>query len=189
LSYLIQQLNDHLLMMDEKESEYQRWITHIQKLDVDNEKRREEYESLLKERDSLAQEVQQKNYERSQLQEKLKVTEKALGKRERQNSERLDQIHGLKQSTKALQREIYNLKRFPIASESSANKTSEKGKPLNNHRWMRSGGSDPTECDMIIKIQTLQKRLIRKTEEVNHPSSAYLFTISHLFRLSCFLGH
>ena len=38
--------------------------------------------------------------------------------------------------------------------------------PLNVHRWRKLEGSDPGTYEMIQKIQTLQKRLISKTEEV-----------------------
>ena len=38
--------------------------------------------------------------------------------------------------------------------------------PLNVHRWRKLEGSDPGAYEMIQKIQTLQKRLISKTEEV-----------------------
>merc|ERR1712183_376281 len=38
--------------------------------------------------------------------------------------------------------------------------------PMNIHRWRKLEGSDPTTYEMIQKIQTLQKRLIGKTEEV-----------------------
>ena len=38
--------------------------------------------------------------------------------------------------------------------------------PMNVHRWRKLEGSDPATYEMIQKIQTLQKRLIMKTEEV-----------------------
>jgi hypothetical protein len=38
--------------------------------------------------------------------------------------------------------------------------------PMNVHRWRKLEGSDPGTLEMIQKIQTLQKRLIAKTEEV-----------------------
>lgn len=38
--------------------------------------------------------------------------------------------------------------------------------PLNVHRWRKLEGSDPTTFELIRKVQTLQKRLIAKTEEV-----------------------
>lgn len=47
--------------------------------------------------------------------------------------------------------------------------------PLNVHRWRKLEGSDPSTYEMIQKIQTLQKRLIAKTEEVG----ACLLSHSH----------
>ena len=38
--------------------------------------------------------------------------------------------------------------------------------PNNIHRWRKLEGSDPSTFEMVQKIQTLQKRLIAKTEEV-----------------------
>ena len=38
--------------------------------------------------------------------------------------------------------------------------------PLNIHRWRKLEGTDPDTWEMLQKIQTLQKRLIKKTEEV-----------------------
>merc|ERR1711988_1811352 len=38
--------------------------------------------------------------------------------------------------------------------------------PMNVHRWRKLEGSDPATYEMIQKIQTLQKRLIAKTEQV-----------------------
>jgi hypothetical protein len=37
---------------------------------------------------------------------------------------------------------------------------------MNIHRWRKLSGSDPSTFELITKIQTLQKRLIAKTEEV-----------------------
>lgn len=38
---------------------------------------------------------------------------------------------------------------------------------MNVHRWRKLEGTDPETFEMIQKIQSLQKRLIAKTEEVN----------------------
>lgn len=38
--------------------------------------------------------------------------------------------------------------------------------PLNYHRWRKLEGTDPETWELLQKIQTLQKRLIKKTEEV-----------------------
>ena len=37
---------------------------------------------------------------------------------------------------------------------------------MNIHRWRKLAGSDPSTFELVSKIQTLQKRLIAKTEEV-----------------------
>lgn len=37
---------------------------------------------------------------------------------------------------------------------------------MNIHRWRKLAGSDPSTYELIHKIQTLQKRLITKTQEV-----------------------
>lgn len=37
---------------------------------------------------------------------------------------------------------------------------------MNVHRWRKLEGSDPAAFEMIQKVQTLQRRLIAKTEEV-----------------------
>ncbi len=44
--------------------------------------------------------------------------------------------------------------------------TEELENPLNVHRWRKLLVEQPTAYEMIQKIQTLQKRLITKTEEV-----------------------
>lgn len=37
---------------------------------------------------------------------------------------------------------------------------------MNVHRWRRLEGTDPAKVELVKKIQSLQKRLIAKTEEV-----------------------
>jgi hypothetical protein len=61
---------------------------------------------------------------------------------------------------------------FPITSTHTTQVqvkalTEELENPLNVHRWRRLEGTDPQAYEMIIKIQTLQKKLTQKTEEVN----------------------
>lgn len=38
--------------------------------------------------------------------------------------------------------------------------------PMNHHRWNQLKGTDPDMFDLLSKVQSLQKRLIKKTEEV-----------------------
>lgn len=55
-----------------------------------------------------------------------------------------------------------------ILSEKTKNKalTDELENPLNVHRWRKLEATNQENFEKILKIQTLQRRLIAKTEEV-----------------------
>jgi len=53
--------------------------------------------------------------------------------------------------------------------------------PMNIHRWRKLEGSDPATYEMIQKIQTLQKRLISKTEEVKNKNTS-ICLCWHMYR-------
>lgn len=64
-------------------------------------------------------------------------------------------------------RELVAAQRELVAEKIKVKALSEElENPLNVHRWRKLEGSDPATYEMIQKIQTLQRRLIRKTEEV-----------------------
>ena len=66
-----------------------------------------------------------------------------------------------------LKREVHQLSRELLREKAKVKALSEElENPLNVHRWRKLEGSDPTAYEMVQKIQTLQKRLIAKTEEV-----------------------
>ena len=66
-----------------------------------------------------------------------------------------------------LKREVHHLGRELLRERTKVKALSEElENPLNVHRWRKLEGSDPSTFEMIQKIQTLQKRLIAKTEEV-----------------------
>ena len=66
-----------------------------------------------------------------------------------------------------LRNEIINLDAQLIKEKLSVKALSEElENPLNIHRWRKLEGTDPDTWEMLQKIQTLQKRLIKKTEEV-----------------------
>lgn len=65
-----------------------------------------------------------------------------------------------------LKREVYHLKRELLQEKTKVKALSEElENPMNVHRWRKLEGSDPATYEMIQKIQTLQRRLIAKTEE------------------------
>ena len=66
-----------------------------------------------------------------------------------------------------LKREVHHLGRELLQERTKVKALSEElENPLNVHRWRKLEGADPTAYEMIQKIQTLQRRLISKTEEV-----------------------
>merc|ERR1711904_746909 len=118
------------------------------------------------------------------LYEKIKIQQSTLQKGEIQYKERLDEIRHLKSNIAALKRElhiakqqvvniddlkkeVYRLQRELLQERTKVKALSEElENPMNVHRWRKLEGSDPDTYEMIQKIQTLQKRLIAKTEEV-----------------------
>jgi len=107
-----------------------------------------------------------------------------LNKGEIQYRQRLEDIRLLKLEVKKLRREknillksvanVDELRRelFHVQRELLRERTrckaleEELENPMNIHRWRKLEGSDPSTYEMIQKIQTLQRRLISKTEEV-----------------------
>ena len=118
------------------------------------------------------------------LYEKIKILQTTLKKGESQYSERLEDIKLLKYkigdlkcelrivTSKAseigdLRNEIIKLNRDLLVEKLQVKALSEElENPLNYHRWRKLEGTDPDTWEMLQKIQTLQKRLIKKTEEV-----------------------
>ena len=116
--------------------------------------------------------------------EKIKIQQSTLRKGESQYQERLNDLRVLKLKVKDLMRELMIVKSkgkqmddvkrevFHLQKELLQEKTKVKAlseeleNPMNVHRWRKLEGSDPATYEMIQKIQTLQKRLISKTEEV-----------------------
>lgn len=67
-----------------------------------------------------------------------------------------------------LKREIYLLQKEYLEQQQKAKYLyDELQKPFNVHRWRKLECTDPETYENIQKIQSLQKRLIAKTEEVS----------------------
>merc|ERR1712178_288752 len=136
------------------------------------------------ERDILGTQLIRRNDELALLYEKIKIQQSTLQKGEIQYKERLEEIRTLRIKIAALKRElhiakqqvanldslkkeVYQLQRDLLQERTKVKALSEElENPMNVHRWRKLEGSDPATYEMIQKIQTLQKRLISKTEEV-----------------------
>jgi len=66
-----------------------------------------------------------------------------------------------------LKHEVHHLQRELLEERTKVKALSQElENPINVHRWRKLSGSDPDQFESIQKIQTLQKRLIEKTEQI-----------------------
>eukprot|EP00955_Chlamydomonas_euryale_P009494 101406-Chlamydomonas_euryale.AAC.4 len=156
----------------------------INEADQERIRQKKEYDVVVNERDILGTQLIRRNDELALLYEKIKIQQSTLSKGQIQYRDRLNEIrvlkiklndlkrelHILKSSVAnidVLKREVHQLGRELLQERTKVKALSEElENPLNVHRWRKLEGSDPSTYEMIQKIQTLQKRLIAKTEEV-----------------------
>ncbi|RLN50001.1 hypothetical protein BBJ29_002772 [Phytophthora kernoviae] len=170
--------------INNQDAEVRKLSTLIRRMDDEALEQRKEYDQVINERDILGTQLIRRNDELALLYEKLKIQQSTLSKGEAQYQERLQDIRVLKLKVTDLKRELYiakhqvgqadELKRevYHLQRELLQEKTKVKAlseeleNPMNVHRWRKLEGSDPATYELLQKIQTLQKRLIQKTEEV-----------------------
>ncbi|KAJ3004461.1 hypothetical protein HKX48_001205, partial [Thoreauomyces humboldtii] len=171
-------------MIQNQQSEESKLRHIISTADTDRLRQKKEYETLVQERDILGTQLIRRNDELSLLYEKIKIQTSTLHKGELQYRERVEDIRVCKLEIKKLRREkailqtetqnvdglradIFRLQREVLRERTRVKVLEEElSSPLNIHRWRKLSGSDPSTYELITKIQTLQKRLISKTEQV-----------------------
>ncbi|KAJ3239477.1 hypothetical protein HDU81_005921 [Chytriomyces hyalinus] len=181
---LKQQLLDFEHTFQSQKAEENKLKRIIDQADADRVKQKKEYDIIVQERDILGTQLIRRNDELSLLYEKMKIQASTLNKGEIQYHERLEDIRVLKleikklrrekailqtetQNVEALKNEIFRLQREILREKTRVKVLEEElESPMNVHRWRKLSGSDPSTYELITKIQTLQKRLIAKTEEV-----------------------
>ncbi|CAM6127709.1 unnamed protein product [Calypogeia fissa] len=160
-------------------------LNHIvSEADDEQARQKKEMEVIKGERDILAAQLIRRNEELALLYEKVRIQGSTLLKGQIQYRDRLDElrvlkitltdqkrqlalVHGSMKNIDVLKREVHNMSRELIQERTKVKALSEELEtPMNVHRWRKLEGTDPNRYDMILKIQTLQKRLILKTEEV-----------------------
>lgn len=156
------------------------------------QKLKEEYELVVAERDILGTQLIRRNQEAGLLYEKIKINQSTLKKGEIQYKERLGDIMILKSQIADLineikdfksqsnqipdmKNEIHNLQKELIEEKLKVKSLSEEQEnPMNVHRWRKLEATDSETYELMTKIQSLQKRLISKTEEVCKPHFFFL---------------
>lgn len=184
LSHVKKMLQEQVAIVEKRDSEVRLLSVTIHRMEEESMVFKKEREQALNERDILASQLVRRNDEIALLYEKIKILQIMMGKGELQYRERVDDIRLLKLKIKDLQREkvtgmketaawqqckkdLIRTHRDLLREKLKVKTLSEElENPLNVHRWRRLEGSDPDCFEMIQKIQSLQKRLMQKTEEL-----------------------
>ncbi len=140
---------------------------------------------VVAERDILGTQLIKRDEELQLLYEKIKIQKSTLKKGEIYYREKITDILRLVDKIKQfkrelidsqqetacipdLKREVYLLQKELLEQQQKVKyMTDELEKPLNVHRWRKLESTDIETYELIQKIQSLQKRLIAKTEEVS----------------------
>lgn len=167
------------------ESEHDRLRRMVSDAEAQCAKARQQLEAVTAERDLLSGQLVRRNEDLAAVYEKLRIHESTLAKGETQYQGRLDDIRTLRTDLRLLQRERSTLSKSVNETDAlrqdvyraQRDLTRERMRcraledeletPMNVHRWRKLEGSDPASFEMVQKIQTLQRRLVQKTEEVS----------------------
>lgn len=160
-------------------------LNHIvSEADAERFRQQKEYDVVINERDILGTQLIRRNDELALLHEKVKIQRDAISAGEVAYRERLDDLRVLRLAEKGyrrelhirrsqssgvdgLRQEVYTLQRELLQDRTKVKALSEElENPDNRHRWRKLDGADPSTYEMVQKIQSLQRRLISKTEEV-----------------------
>ncbi|XP_074640823.1 cilia- and flagella-associated protein 58-like [Tubulanus polymorphus] len=184
LQRMKQQAVDSKAYIEAQEAEERKLLKIISEADAERVRQKKELDQVISERDILGTQLVRRNDELALLYEKIKIQQSTLNKGEIQYNQRLEDIRVLKLEIKKLRREkgilqksvanvddlrreVYHIQRELLRERTRCKALEEElENPMNIHRWRKLEGSDPSTYEMIQKIQTLQKRLIAKTEEV-----------------------
>ncbi|KXJ18417.1 cilia- and flagella-associated protein 58 [Exaiptasia diaphana] len=184
LQRMKQQAAESKAYIDQQEAEERKLLKIISEADSERMRQKKELDQVIGERDILGTQLVRRNDELALLYEKIKIQQSTLNKGEIQYRQRIEDIRLLKLEIKKLRREkniltksvanvedlrreVYHHQRELLRERTRCKALEEElENPMNIHRWRKLEGSDPSTYEMIQKIQTLQRRLIQKTEEV-----------------------
>lgn len=156
----------------------------ITEAELERDRQRKEFASVLSERDVLRTQLMKRDAELSALYEKLKIQRSKLDlgrstfeAQKKVEAELKAQIADLKSELQLsklqvsnvddLKAEIFRLEKEMIHEKAKvAALSAELQRPINIHRWRQLEGSNPKLFEMITKVQSLQKRLIAAHEEM-----------------------
>lgn len=164
---------DVVKLMDEIEGNEQKKVSILK-----------ERQRVIAEKNIIGSQLIRRNDEIALLYEKIKLLEDSLNRGQVVYNRRLEDIRILKMEIKKLRctnlymakgletmeeqrREIFRIQQENLLVRTRCKVLEDElENPLNIHRWRKLKGSDPSLYEMMMKMQWLQKRLIKKTELV-----------------------
>ncbi|KAG2462151.1 CFA58 protein, partial [Polypterus senegalus] len=170
--------------IEHKEDEERKLLKIIKEADAERILRLKELQMVKNERDILGTQLIRRNDEVSLLYEKIKIQQVVLNKGITQYNQRLEDIRLLKVEIKnqkqeklslinkvgvvnRLRQELFQTRADLWREQTKCLAMEEKVEnPVNLHRWRKLEANDPSTYELIQKVIYLEKRLIRKTEEV-----------------------
>lgn len=156
----------------------------IEEADAERQRQQNELVAIISERNLLTAQVVKRNSELGHMYDKIKVQRsnlrigeqhynvvlKNLRDLQRQLVNIVQEHHGTVNELKALEdakRNVYRLEKELLQEQSKTQALSDElARPMNVHRWRILESSDPKRFEKIKQIQTLQKELIDKSDEV-----------------------
>ena len=150
----------------------------------EHEMTRKALSAAITERDILGTQMIRRNDEIGLLYEKIKIMQTVIARGEIQYGERQADLQLFRYKISELKSELklsktkasqiggYQEEVIKLGNALQKERLQVKAlseeleNPMNHHRWNQLKGTDPETFDLLCKVQSLQKRLIKKTEEV-----------------------
>ncbi|KAL0231925.1 hypothetical protein PCE1_002922 [Barthelona sp. PCE] len=180
---LKKQIKKSDLLIQSQDAELTKLLRIINESDQDRLKQIKLYKEILLERDILGSQLIRRNDELALLYEKAKIYHSLLKKGEVAYKQRCKELSLLKLKLRevlrekkliesklkeegSLKRRIYRLEKELLKEKNKTRALAEElEKPVNIHRWRSLQGSNPEIFVLLKKLNMLQKRLIKKSQE------------------------
>ena len=152
----------------------------VREADTDRARLRQEHAVVVGERDVLGTQLIRRNDELALVYEKVRVQGAALMRGQAHFSARGQELRAARlaladlgreagvlrtqaSAVDLLKREVHRLSRDLLRERARGQALAEELEtPLNVHRWRRLEGSDPAAHELVLKCQTLQRRLLAR---------------------------
>ena len=156
----------------------------IKEADTERQKLLDEQLKMMKDRDILGTQLIRRNDEIALLYEKIKILQDTLKKGEIEYNKRVEDAAELQRlikdtqrknlilqrqcdQTEELEAKVKTLQKDLVQEQTRVRALSEELEDPNNpHRWRHLYGEDPSPAELLKTIKQLQRRLIKKTEDI-----------------------